>query len=121
MLRTILLAAALAGTLAACASLPPPEAVARPARAAIQSFQIEGRIAVRRGEENFTARIAWQHAADSDEIVLSSPLGQGLARLSAPPAGARLETGDNKHAEAADLGELSEQVFGFRLPVSALP
>ena len=51
------------------------ESLVRPQREAIQSFRIEGRIAVRRGGENFSARIDWQHDAAADEIIVSGPLG----------------------------------------------
>lgn len=96
------------------------ESLARPQREAIQSFRIEGRIAVRRGGENFSARIDWQHDAAADEIIVSGPLGQGLARLSANASGAMLETSDQKRYEAADLDALSGRVFGTPLPVAGM-
>ena len=96
------------------------EPLARPQRKAIESFQLEGRIAVRRGGENFSAHIDWQHRATADEIVVSGPLGQGLARLSANASGAVLETAEQKRFEAPDLDALSGQVFGASLPVSGM-
>ncbi|MDR2240681.1 MAG: lipoprotein insertase outer membrane protein LolB [Zoogloeaceae bacterium] len=105
--------------LAGCAMLEPAPP-SRPPREAIASFHIEGRIAVRRAEENFSAGIDWRHDAQSDEIVISGPLGQGLARLSARAGAALLETSDRKRYAAPDLESLSEQVFGARLPVSGL-
>ncbi|MEW5889292.1 MAG: lipoprotein insertase outer membrane protein LolB [Pseudomonadota bacterium] len=107
--------------LAGCASLPPGGIPARPSRQTVAAFQIEGRLGVRRGEESFSANLFWQHGPDSDEIVLTSPLGQGLARLAAGNGSAVLETANRRRFEAASLEELSEQVFGFRLPVTALP
>jgi 4-diphosphocytidyl-2-C-methyl-D-erythritol kinase len=56
----------------------------------------------------------------SDEIVVSGPLGQGLARLTSGGGAALLETADQKRYMAADLEGLSEQVFGTRLPVAGL-
>jgi outer membrane lipoprotein LolB len=115
-----LLAAMIALT-AGCATLPDPAATAaRPPREAIESFRIEGRIAVRRAGESFSAGIAWRHDMHSDEIVVSGPLGQGLARLTAEQGAALLETSDQKRYVAADLEGLSEQVFGTRLPVGGL-
>ncbi|MEZ5615857.1 MAG: lipoprotein insertase outer membrane protein LolB [Rhodocyclaceae bacterium] len=103
-----------------CALLEPAQPLSRPAREAIVSFHIEGRIAVRRADERFSAGIDWRHDAQSDEIVVSGPLGQGLARLTAGGGSALLETADRKRYLAADLDALSEQVFGVRLPVSGL-
>lgn len=119
-----LLVAACAALLSACASLAPPSEApaARPARSAIGQFNLSGRVAVRNGAESFSGKIDWRHSGDgSDRILLSSPLGQGLAELDADRKGARLHTSDNKHYTAASLDDLSEQVFGARLPLSSLP
>lgn len=119
MLRGLLAASFL--TLAGgCAMLEPLPAPSRPVREAIDAFRMEGRIAVRRAGESFSAGIDWRHDAQSDEIVVSGPLGQGLARLTAGGGAALLETADEKRYVAADLDGLSEQVFGVRLPVSGL-
>lgn len=119
MLRTLLAAAWLALT-AGCATVDPASMASRPARDAIDAFRIEGRIAVRHNGESFSAGIDWRHDAQSDEIVVNGPLGQGLARLTAGGGTALLETADNKRFMAADMDGLSEQVFGTRLPVSGL-
>lgn len=119
MLRTLLAAAFLVLT-AGCAMLETAAPASRPAREAIEAFRIEGRIAVRRANESFSAGIEWRHDVHSDEIVVSGPLGQGLARLTSGGGTALLETADKKRYVAADLDGLSEQVFGTRLPVSGL-
>lgn len=119
MLR-ILLAAAFLALMAGCATLETAATAPRPAREAIETFRIEGRIAVRRAGESFSAGIEWRHDAQSDEIIVSGPLGQGLARLTSGHGTALLETSDQKRYVAADLDGLSEQVFGARLPVSGL-
>lgn len=119
-MRRILLAAAFLALMAGCAMLEPAATAPRPAREAIEAFRIEGRIAVRRAGESFSAGIEWRHDAQSDEILVSGPLGQGLARLTAGYGTALLETSDQKRYVAADLDGLSEQVFGARLPVSGL-
>lgn len=103
-----------------CAVLEPMPLPSRPAREAIETFRIEGRMAVRHAGERFSAGIDWRHDARADEIVLSGPLGKGLARLTAGGGAALLETADQKRFVAADLDGLSEQVFGVRLPVSGL-
>jgi len=103
-----------------CAVLEPASAPPRPAREAIAAFRIEGRIAVHHANENFSAGIDWRHDAQSDEMLISGPLGQGLARLSARPGAALLETSGQQQYAAENLEDLSAQVFGIRLPVSGL-
>ena len=118
-----LVVAACAALLFGCASLAPPSEApaARPARSAISQFNLSGRVAVRNGAESFSGKIDWRHGGDgSERILLSSPLGQGLAELDADREGARLHTSDNKRYTAASLDDLSEQVFGARLPLSSL-
>ncbi len=119
MLRALLAAAWLV-LAAGCATVDPASMASRTGRDAIDAFRIEGRIAVRHNGESFSAGIDWRHDAQSDEIVISGPLGQGLARLTAGGGTALLETADKKRFMAADIDGLSEQVFGIRLPVSGL-
>lgn len=119
MLRALLAAVILALT-AGCATLDTGATALRPPRDTIEAFRIEGRIAVRRVDESFSAGIEWRHDAQSDDIVVSGPLGQGLARLTAGGGAALLETADRKRYVAADLDGLSAQVFGTPLPVSGL-
>ncbi len=100
--------------------LRPIETEPRPLRDTVEAFRLEGRIAVRRAQESFSARIEWRHDAHSDELILTGPLGQGFARLTAGGGTALLETADQKRFAAPDLDGLAEQVFGARLPVSEL-
>lgn len=121
MIRTLrrLLApcALLALCLAGCASvttLPP-----RPPAAEIERFAFTGRIAVRQGETRHHVKIDWHHEATRDEILLTTPLGQGVAEIVRDAAGARLLLADRRHFAAADWGELAQEVFGFRLPLQS--
>ena len=41
-------------------------------------FELNGRIAARYGAESFSGNVAWRHAERSDEMLLSTPLGQGV-------------------------------------------
>lgn len=84
-------------------------------------FSLEGRIAVRHGETRYHANIAWQHEPQRDGILITTPLGQGLAELSRDAAGARLRTADRSEIAAADWQELAARVFGARLPLNDLP
>lgn len=103
--------------LAGCAAVPqhPP----RPPAAEITAFAFNGRIAVRHGETRHYAQIDWRHEAARDEILLTTPLGQGVAEIERDAAGARLTLADRRRYEAADWSELSDRIFGFRLPLTA--
>lgn len=103
--------------------LPPQdrETVARPARAAVVAFVADGRLAARQGETRSHVNFSWRHRREADDILLTTPLGQGVAELTRDARGARLATADRQTAAAADWEGLSAQVFGFALPLSTLP
>jgi outer membrane lipoprotein LolB len=106
-----LIAAAL---LAACAALP--ETPHAPG-----GFELAGRFAVRHGKEGASGRIFWQHSDATDELLISSPLGQGMARLSREGGQYRLVTGDDREFRAAEPEGLTESALGWRLPLAGLP
>ena len=87
----------------------------------LDAFSLDGRIAVRQGEQRHYANIAWQHDARHDSILVTTPLGQGIAQLSRSDDGARLTTADRKEVAAADWEALAERVLGARLPLNDLP
>lgn len=119
-MRWILSACVAALLSTACATFDATPVSSRPQRQAIEVFALDGRLAVRHGSENYSVGIEWRHAARFDEMTITGPLGQGLARLVAEGGHARLETSDQKRYEAADLDGLTAQVFGTPLPVSGL-
>jgi len=79
---------------AACAELPPaPDAF---------EFELTGRIAARYRDEASSGTLAWRHRAARDDVLLSSPFGQGLARITRDGEAVTLVTGDGKRYTAAD-------------------
>lgn len=83
-------------------------------------FELTGRIAARYRDEASSGTLAWRHRARGDDVLLSSPLGQGLARITRDGEAVTLVTGDGKRYTAADAETLTEQVLGFRLPLRGL-
>jgi len=83
-------------------------------------FELAGRIAVTYRDEATTGNIAWRHGAQSDEMLLTSPLGQGIARLARAGNEVTLTTQDGREFRAADAESLTEQALGFRLPLAGL-
>ena len=124
MLRSLLhglTALVLCSLLGACVQLPSTEALQRPPRAGIEAYSLTGRITVSQGQQRSMASLDWHHDGQRDEILLSTPLGQGIAELTRDASGARLVTADRGEFSAPDWEELSAKVFGFALPLTLLP
>ena len=85
------------------------------------AFYLTGRVSVKYGAEAVSGKIAWQHDAASDDLLFSTPLGQGVARIVRRDALVSLTTSDQKVHQAGDVETLTEQVLGWRLPLTGLP
>jgi len=83
-------------------------------------FELNGRIAARYGQESFSGNVAWRHAERSDEMLLSTPLGQGVARIVREGDLIILTTAEPKEYRASDAESLTQQVLGFRVPLEGL-
>ena len=115
--RFALLAAMLPVLLGACASQPG----GRLEPIAGEGFELVGRIAIRYGLEGVSGRINWSHRPGSDELLITSVLGQGVARITRAAGEVKLVTADRREFTAADAEALTEQVLGWRLPLEGLP
>lgn len=111
--------------LAGCAQLPgtAPGTIAavRPPRTSISSYTLAGRIAIHQEPRHYMVNIAWQHAPESDQIMLTTPLGQGVAELTRDARGTRLVTAAQREYKAADWQALASEMFGLDLPMDRLP
>ena len=85
-----------------------------------KEFEIAGRIAVRYRDDAGSGNIAWRHGARSDELLLTTPFGQGIARLARADGEITLTTQDGREFTAADAESLTEKVLGFRVPLVGL-
>jgi outer membrane lipoprotein LolB len=106
-----LIAAAL---LAACAALTEAPVPAG-------GFEMSGRFAVRYGKEGASGKILWRHSDEADELLITSPLGQGIARLSRDGGQYRLVGGNGREYEATDPEALTRDALGWSLPLAGLP
>lgn len=115
----------------ACSTLPVPPAPAadgtaetlwqqrQQALAAMQSWSLNGRIAVLTAQQGWHAGVRWMEQGGEYQIHLDAPLGQGAAEISGNRTGVVLRTSDGAFsAESAE--DLLEQRLGWRLPVSGL-
>jgi outer membrane lipoprotein LolB len=110
------LAAAAFALVAGCATLPPPAAPL-----AGDAFEVTGRFAARQGADGGSGRIQWRHTEADDDLVVSNPIGQGLARITRRDGLYTLETADDRKFTSSDADGLAAQALGWPLPVSGLP
>lgn len=104
--------------LAGCATIDQQTAPAGPVG---EVFHLSGRVSVKYGAEAASGKISWQHDAEGDDLLFSTPLGQGVARIVQRGGLTNLTTSDQKVYQASDVETLTEQVLGWRLPLAGLP
>lgn len=109
-----------AALLAACAPLRQPGETPTTLPQPLEQFRLEGRISVKSGEQAFSGGILWQHDGLRDEILLTAPMGQGVAQLRREPGWVQLMTAEGSEFEAANGEALLERVLGVRLPVEGM-
>lgn len=120
------MAGLLAALLAGCASpLPkvvePVEAQRRlAAPESVQGFYLSGRIGVQYDGQGFSGSLQWRHGGAADEILILSPLGQGVARIIRNAQGVMLTTSDEQVYHARDAESLTRQELGWELPLQGL-
>lgn len=84
-------------------------------------FALSGRISIRHQDAAYHGIIDWSHSDQADELVLTSPLGQGVAELHRNGALAVLSLPNGERHEATTLEALAARLFGAPLPLAALP
>lgn len=100
----------LAASCATTAPSPPPELSGVP-----KSFEVVGRISVRTPERGDIAKLRWTRKDATDTWVISSPIGNEVARLESGPGGAHLERAGQPSMSATNFRELTENVLGVPL------
>jgi len=83
-------------------------------------FELSGRIAVRFRDESSSGNFAWRHGAADDEVLITTPMGQGVARIVRAGEAVTLTDAEGREHRASDAESLTEQVLGFRLPLAGL-
>lgn len=114
-------------TLAACASLPPPDTPATPAvsdRGYQQRLELGGRLSVRyqgpQKEESVHGSFSWAQAPERTVVTLLSPLGQTMAVIEAGPAGTTMTQPGQPLRVAPDVDTLTAEALGWPLPVAGM-
>ena len=67
-----------------------------------------------------SGQIHWQHRPETDEVLMTSPLGQGVARIVRDAEGVALEVPNQPTRHAPDADTLTREALGYGLPVAGL-
>jgi outer membrane lipoprotein LolB len=109
----------LALALGACATPPTVSSIEMRAPLA-DNWTLQGRIGIRTEDQSLSGNFSWQHHAGMDDLLMTSPLGQGVAHITSDASGVTLEVPNQPPHRAPDAESLTRQVLGYALPVSGL-
>ena len=101
--------------LTACAVTPPLKSTRSAAE--FTDWQLNGRIALNRGDQGWHASLLWQEQAGGYQLKLSGPLGQGGFQLAGDAHGVVLVDAEGHSSFARDGDALLLQATGWHLPV----
>jgi outer membrane lipoprotein LolB len=87
----------------------------------VETFVLRGKVAVREGEENFTANLLWQQQANGFEMELWGPLGQGRVKIVKKGADIELRNGAGSVLAQGDVQSVMREQLGWSLPIDILP
>lgn len=123
--RELALAGLACALLAGCAALPPE---APPATRRIDPTEWSGRFSAvytqpgaSAEEQNASGRFRLVQREGQTLLELSTPIGQTIAQAQVDAKSARLTDHQGRHYQAPSAEALTEQLFGWRVPVLRLP
>ena len=90
-------------------------------QASVQSlgdWQVQGRVAVSREQEGWSANFDWQQRGEEYRIRLRGPFGQGAVELYGTAAGVWLKRREQPTVYAHDAEALLEAETGWQLPLN---
>lgn len=119
----------LALSLTSCSTINPPAATPPAAPTAtwadrqttlnhIQSWHLNGKIALQTAKDSGSASVDWSQRQSSYSISMSGPLGASAMKLAGQPGRVTLQTSDGKSYTAASAEQLLAKQWGYNLPVS---
>jgi outer membrane lipoprotein LolB len=105
--------------LTACVSTPQRnQAILDPA--ALDIYQLEGRVAVAAGTEGFNASMNWSQSGPASSVRLAGPLGAGSLQMQFGEGHLRIESSGGRKLEDAAAQALIQEQLGFAPPLDAL-
>ena len=120
----LLLAAALAATLAGCAT-PTPSPATAAVGAYRDSIDLTGSLSVSYQKhdgqpDRINGRYTWTQRPGRVDVSLVGPLNQTVAEISVTPDSATLTQANRPPQSARDIDALTQQALGWPLPVAGL-
>lgn len=88
--------------------------------AALQTWQIAGKVAVHTTQDSGSASVTWQQSGQQYQVSLMGPFGAGSMKLTGGPAHVRLTTADGKQYNSNSAEQLLAKQWGYHLPVNNL-
>jgi len=87
---------------------------------AMSAFTLEGRVAVRAGEEGWQASVRWRQRDDISEVRLSGPFGAGALQLRFDGSELTLTTSRGQVLRGDEATQVLRQQLGFDPPIAEL-
>lgn len=120
--RTAAVLLAAAAGLAGCATVPrgsppPPNPSAQAALVDFDDWQATGRVAVKTGEDGWSASFDWREADGRGELGVRGPFGAGAARITRTSSLVRIESGSAEPLEVPAPFDALEPALVERLGV----
>lgn len=108
--------------LAACSALPPGSTPTAEARLGppLETFHLRGRAMLRQDQRIDHFRFDWQHSLELDDLLITSPFGQGVGKVRRDATGASLRLADGRIEHAETLQTLTQRLFGTAIPLHEL-
>jgi outer membrane lipoprotein LolB len=88
--------------------------------AEIKAFNLKGKIGVQANRQSFSGSMHWQHALETDNIALYSPLGSQVADIKKTPVLVTLTDNQGQAITEKNAEALTEKVLGWQLPLAGL-
>jgi outer membrane lipoprotein LolB len=79
------------------------------------AFEMSGRLSVRQGDRGDIARLRWTHRPGADAWIVSSPVGNEVARIESDAQGAVLTRAGEAPERSASFEALTLRLFGAAL------
>jgi outer membrane lipoprotein LolB len=88
--------------------------------AAVQDWELRGRLVVRQNGEADSVNINWMQQGDSFDLRLFGSLGLGAVRVYGLPTRVTVERGNDAPATLPGLSAVTQEYFGYDFPTAEL-
>lgn len=87
---------------------------------AVEHFNLEGRVSVRTGEQQYSGGLQWDRRGPDETLMLTTPLGQGIAEIRRENGVLVLTDAEGRRQEAEDADVLVRKALGAPIPLAGL-